>query len=1494
MVISLLLLSSLMISPPNETKIVPAHILAGVTHHWGATASGFASNASNWVEGTAPVAGDDVIFAQGENCTWDITDTVFGTFDMTSTYAHHVAISTNIYTSGSVHIQGGLLSGGSDYWYSQNDFIVTSSNHLAADSVLLNESSSSGHTIDIPYDLVSGNGTLHALQISQNTYISNLAVRYGVAISAVVTVTGNFIMYLESSTPYSNAGSIIGSGNLTFLWTFASNRSMTFGNITCPTTFNTIAPGGSATWVRLGANTTFGSSLSINSTYNYPLIVWGDASNYGLTVRGLLTLGNYGQIIQSSSFYNLTGGIEISGNSSIYSGFSADGYLNTSNLIMRHGLFNATGGQVRVTSVQNHYTLKSVILPVYSISRIPLNPRLLGLNYTIAVNNSYSFEPFYFCNGNYPGYLVLGVLDPDGAIIERYPDGKLWYNPYFIGRYACEIYANWLMTGNSTSLAHFFAQVNWIKAHEEIFGNHSIWYFNQTLGDRSPNPSWSALGSTFIIAALIDAYTIDHNPTYLMSAWRGLKAYDSSLVDHGLLTIWNGTVWYEEEAGNNSLVVNDPSHILNGFIDALGAPTYIHDFNGSALAKTIFDNGVAALKYHYGDFDTGMWQKYSILNEHASTDYISGIHAPGFDWIADYTKDSQLMAFKNCTDWIVGLAASGMTVSKITASNTVDLSNHNVSGLVDKHLHNAHYWSGYTPVSLLFDLGSVKNVNFFGYYVNSIISSPRNLTLDISEDNITWIREEIVFNSLEYDKCFVFNPSIEVRYFRMNITTAVKWPIVGIDEIIIGNFSAVNRSQAETAIYYYFNSTQNYQLLPNLIASRNMIIVDSKPYAVPVPGYVQNVSMVIKSTSQVNLYISAWNLSKDSGVVGKWVYYSAAVDDTLNYAITGLKKNWTYGILVNSTLIYKLDTNTSGSMVFNLSREAGSYEIEMIATGHAPILINGNAGFLGPNATTGITTGSGTPSDPYVIEGWDIDASAANGIVIENTTVYFIIRDCHIDGNSSNLGIYLLNCINGTLNNNTFSNSTYGIYLESSSSNIISCNHVRDNTLQGIYIDSGSSNRIWNNTFTRNNGAGSSYSLSNIQGYDGGTNNWWNFSGYGNFWSDWTTPDNASPWGIVDNPYSISGGMGAKDYNPLTFPSSIDNSPPHTNISISGTFGNSGWYISNVMIFLNASDSVSGVKRIEHSIDSGPWSAYNGPISIVSEGQHTFSYYSIDVAGNAELVNSTTFKIDMTPPSGSISIDAGAAYTNTTAVILNLTASDPTSGLLLMRLSNDNLTWDSWQTFSSSKNWTLTSIDGTKTVYYEVIDNAGNFKVYEAKIVFDATPPTLAFVMPNGFNFTSGSVTIKWMSLDYGEIDHFEYSLDGAPFASSGLSKQIDLVNLSAGSHNLTVHAIDGAGNAVEKKLQFNVVTAGSSMGGLMPLLLAITAIMAVMLLVSLLLRRKKEGKKEDEDKPVTWQGRLLSTLFRPLLRYHHGVRPKSRQERTPHSASIVARRKGR
>ena len=133
-------------------------------------------------------------------------------------------------------------------------------------------------------------------------------------------------------------------------------------------------------------------------------------------------------------------------------------------------------------------------------------------------------------------------------------------------------------------------------------------------------------------------------------------------------------------------------------------------------------------------------------------------------------------------------------------------------------------------------------------------------------------------------------------------------------------------------------------------------------------------------------------------------------------------------------------------------------------TVHSPIFINTDFGFT--NAS-GVVWGAGTESDPYVIEGWDINASTANGIQLWNTRAHFVVRDCFLHGGYPGyLGVYLYNCTNGTVIGNVCSNNSWGMYLYLAYDNTLSGNNCSGNDEAGIRTYDSWRNSILNNTCT--------------------------------------------------------------------------------------------------------------------------------------------------------------------------------------------------------------------------------------------------------------------------------------------------------------------------------------------------------------------------------------------------------------------------------------------
>jgi hypothetical protein len=116
---------------------------------------------------------------------------------------------------------------------------------------------------------------------------------------------------------------------------------------------------------------------------------------------------------------------------------------------------------------------------------------------------------------------------------------------------------------------------------------------------------------------------------------------------------------------------------------------------------------------------------------------------------------------------------------------------------------------------------------------------------------------------------------------------------------------------------------------------------------------------------------------------------------------------------------------------------------------------------------------------------------------------------------------------------------------------------------------------------------------------------------------------------------------------------------------------------------------------------------------------------------------------DATPPMGTIVINGDSASTNSVNVILTLSASDPESEVSQMCFRNSGCSWSSWELYSTSKSWTLTSGDGTKTVEVQFENEAGlNSTTYSDTIILETSPPTGSIIINDGAATTNSTIVI--------------------------------------------------------------------------------------------------------------------------------------------------------
>lgn len=104
---------------------------------------------------------------------------------------------------------------------------------------------------------------------------------------------------------------------------------------------------------------------------------------------------------------------------------------------------------------------------------------------------------------------------------------------------------------------------------------------------------------------------------------------------------------------------------------------------------------------------------------------------------------------------------------------------------------------------------------------------------------------------------------------------------------------------------------------------------------------------------------------------------------------------------------------------------------------------------------------------------------------------------------------------------------------------------------------------------------------------------------------------------------------------------------------------------------------------------------------------------------------------DTEPPTGTLAINAGAAYTAVPTVSLRLAASDRGGVVSQMAFSNDGPPYTPAEPYAATRIWTLSGGDGLKTVSVTFRDAASNWSspVSQA-ITLDTTPPRVTIISP--------------------------------------------------------------------------------------------------------------------------------------------------------------------
>jgi hypothetical protein len=208
------------------------------------------------------------------------------------------------------------------------------------------------------------------------------------------------------------------------------------------------------------------------------------------------------------------------------------------------------------------------------------------------------------------------------------------------------------------------------------------------------------------------------------------------------------------------------------------------------------------------------------------------------------------------------------------------------------------------------------------------------------------------------------------------------------------------------------------------------------------------------------------------------------------------------------------------------------------------------------------------------------------------------------------------------------------------------------------------------------------------------------------------------------------------------------------------------------------------------------------------DGHYQFKAYARDLTGKQEPASMEPEAMngwDTVNPRGSVVIEGGAAYTNSTSVTLDLTSSDATSGVAKVRFGEDTIGGDEpWEDPVDTKRWTLGPEDGDYTVAYQVMDLSGRLSpVYTDSITLDTTDPYGTISMEVASDWTTGRDVD--LALTYGDdtsgvtkVRFGDEAIGGdEPWEDPVDTKRWTLPDVE-GAHTIAYQVLDAAGHTSE------------------------------------------------------------------------------------------------
>ncbi|MEU9403648.1 family 16 glycoside hydrolase [Streptomyces sp. NPDC048242] len=225
-------------------------------------------------------------------------------------------------------------------------------------------------------------------------------------------------------------------------------------------------------------------------------------------------------------------------------------------------------------------------------------------------------------------------------------------------------------------------------------------------------------------------------------------------------------------------------------------------------------------------------------------------------------------------------------------------------------------------------------------------------------------------------------------------------------------------------------------------------------------------------------------------------------------------------------------------------------------------------------------------------------------------------------------------------------------------------------------------------------------------------------------------------------------------------PPAQDTTAPETSAVLSGTRNSNGAYVTSAKVTVNASDSASGVARVEYSLDGGAYLEYSAPVVVDRLGFHTLAYRATDKAGNTSAAKNVTFTIAQ---GGGVPAPACPEYDERLTVIVGTVDSGVPNRMTRSRCTINELIEDEkdWSSQALFLKHVDTVLDGL--LADSVIDQREFNKITKAAKQSKIGKPGQTTGYRDLFDGTEASLS-KWEQVGGG---HFTLTGDGAITSST-------------------------------------------------------------------------------------------------------------------------------